>query len=366
MRQGWRPGAVGETLSVEHLSKRFGQVVVALDVTFEIPGGGYCALLGPSGSGKTSLFNMVAGLVRPDAGRIRLGERVFDGPGQHLPAERRRVGLVFQDYALWPHMSVREQVAFGMRRGPDMAAGVRRWLELLRIEHLAGRYPHELSGGQKQRVAIARALASEPALLLLDEPFSNLDAPLREALRDELSALYASLGVTVVHVTHDRQEAMGTADRVLIFAGGRLRQDGAPQDVYRDPADSVVATMLGAANLIPGRVESRGAEDVLVAAGLQLIAGRGTVRAGTQGVAFFRPEAARLHKTAPTADVRNVFAAHVHRSGWHDHGWRHRLRVGDGGTEVAVITPVAAAPGAEVWLEVPKEACRILPGEIPA
>ena len=253
-----------------------------------------------------------------------------------------------------------------MRRGPGAAAEVRRWLELLRIDHLAARYPHELSGGQKQRVAIARALASEPALLLLDEPFSNLDAPLREALRDELSALYASLGVTVVHVTHDRQEAMGTADRVLIFAGGRLRQDGAPQDVYRDPADAVVATMLGGANLIPGRVESRGAEDVLVAGDLQLTARRGTTRPGARGVAFFRPEAARLHTQAPAAGVRNVFAARVHRSGWHDHGWRHRLRVGEGGTEVAVITPVDAAPGALVWLEVPEEACRILPEEASA
>lgn len=357
---------MGETLAVEHLCKRFGAVVVADDVSFEIPGGGYCAVLGPSGSGKTSLFHMLAGLVRPDSGRIRLGERVFDAPGRHLPAERRRVGLVFQDYALWPHMRVREQVAFGMRRGPDTAAAVRRWLDLLRIEHLAERYPHELSGGQKQRVAIARALASEPTLLLLDEPFSNLDAPLREALRDELSALYAALGVTVVHVTHDRAEAMGTAERVLVFAGGRLRQDGPPQEVYRNPMDATVATLLGAANLIPGRVEARGPRELLRAGALELLAPRGPARPDDRGMVFFRPEAARLHCAEPAAGTPNVLPARVQRTGWHDQGWRHRLRLGEEGPEVAVVTNVPAPPGGRVWLEVPEESCRILPWEVPA
>ncbi len=355
---------MGETLRVEGLHKRFGRsVVVADQVSFEIPGGSYCALLGPSGSGKTSLFHMIAGLLRRDAGRIALGDRLLDGPGRHLAVERRRIGLVFQDYALWPHMRVLQQVTFGMRRAPGREKAAARWLELLRIEHLARRYPHELSGGQKQRVAIARALAAEPALLLLDEPFSNLDAPLREALRDELSVLYRSLGVTVVHVTHDRQEAMGTADRVLVFAGGRLRQDGSPQEVYGAPVDSVVASLLGSANLIPGRLEGARGAEVLVSEGIRLAGTWTGTRTGTPVVAFFRPEAARLHPHRPTDGVVNVLSAQVRRSGWHDQGWRHRLRLAGSQAEVVVIGGERLADGSPVWVEVPVNACRILPAE---
>ena len=358
---------MGETLRVEGLYKRFGRAVVVADnVSFEIRGGSYCALLGPSGSGKTSLFNMIAGLLRPDAGRISLGDRLFDGPGRHLAVERRRIGLVFQDYALWPHMRVLQQVTFGMRRGPGRGKDAGRWLELLRIEHLAQRYPHELSGGQKQRVAIARALAAEPSLLLLDEPFSNLDAPLREALRDELSVLYRSLGVTVVHVTHDRQEAMGTADRVLVFAGGCLRQDGSPEEVYGAPVDPVVASLLGAANLIPGRLEGTRGAEVLVSGGVRLVGAWTGARAGTPAVAFFRPEAARLHARRPAESLANVFSARVRRSGWHDQGWRHRLRLVDSQAEVVVIGKERLAEDSPVWVEVPVGACRILPAEATA
>ena len=199
---------MGATLIVQGLCKRFGAVPVADDVSFEVPAGAYCAVLGGSGSGKTSLLHMIGGLLAPDRGRIRLGDAEFDGPAGHVPAERRRVGLVFQDYALWPHLRVHEQLAFGVPRRADSAAIVARWLEVLRISALADRFPHELSGGQKQRVAIGRAVAAQPRLLLLDEPFSNLDAPLREELRDELAALGAELGIAVVHVTHDRQEAV--------------------------------------------------------------------------------------------------------------------------------------------------------------
>lgn len=355
---------MGETLRVEGLHKRFGRsTVVADDVSLEIGGGTYCALLGPSGSGKTSLFHMIAGLVRPDAGRIWLGDRLLDGPGRHLAAERRRIGLVFQDYALWPHMRVLAQVTFGMRRGPGWRGRAGRWLDLLRIGHLAQRYPHELSGGQKQRVAIARALAAEPSLLLLDEPFSNLDAPLREALRDELSGLYRSLGVTVVHVTHDRQEAMGTADRVLIFAGGCLRQDGSPEEVYGAPVDAVVASLLGAANLIPGRLEGARGREMLVSGTVRLSGAWTGAGAGTRAVAFFRPEAARLHAGRPSESLANVFAARVRRSGWHEQGWRHRLRLADSPAEVVVIGSERLAEDTAVWVEVPVGACRILAAE---
>ncbi len=349
---------MGEALRVERVSKRFGSVVVAEHLTFEVPGGGYCAVLGPSGSGKTSLFNMVAGLIAPDAGIIRVGEREFDGPRGHLPPERRGIGLVFQDYALWPHLPVREQIAFGMRlrRRPaaEIAADTRRWLELLRIDALAERYPHELSGGQKQRVAIARALAVKPSLLLLDEPFSNLDAPLREVLRDELGALYASLGVTVLHVTHDRQEAMGVADRVLVLAGGRLCQEGPPHELYRNPATPEVATLLGPANLVPGRAE-RGhfhGEGFHVRAA-------GPVRPSGPALLFFRPESVAVLAAPAEPGAANTFRAQVVRSAWHETGWRHRLRIGD--HEVVAMTPGPVS--GEVWLHLPAEDCRILPAD---
>ncbi|HVB10161.1 MAG TPA: ABC transporter ATP-binding protein [Bacillota bacterium] len=345
---------MGEALQVHGLCKRFGSVVVADHVSFEVPGGGYCAVLGPSGSGKTSLFNMVAGLIHPDHGSIRLGHREFDGPRGHLPPERRGIGLCFQDYALWPHMPVKEQVAFGMRlrRRPaaEIAAATRRWLELLRIEALAERYPHELSGGQKQRVAIARALAVQPSLLLLDEPFSNLDAPLREILRDELGALYSALGLTVLHVTHDRQEAMGVADRVLVLAGGRLCQEGPPHELYRNPANAEVATLLGPANLVPGHAEN----GLFGANGLRMRA------AGAQphgpALLFFRPESCSL--VSGPAEL-NIFQARVERTAWHETGWRHRLKVGD--HEVVALTRTPAEAGAKVWVHVPAEACRLLP-----
>ncbi len=353
-------------LTVEGLCKKFGSVVVADGVSFEVPPATYCAVLGPSGSGKTSLFHMLAGLVRPDAGRVRLGARELDGPGRHLAPERRRVGLVFQDYALWPHLRVREQVGFGVRPGPARAATVARWLELLRVEGLADRHPHQLSGGQKQRVAMARALAAEPELLLLDAPFSNLDAPLREALRDEFAVLPGTLGLSVIHVTHDRQEAVATADQVLVLAGGRLRQKGHPQELYRNPADPTVAELLGPANLLPGRAEEASGGGAVVAAGIRLAAPRSDVPPGGPAVAFFRPEHARIHD-GPRPSGPNVFAARIVRSGWHEAGWRHRLQVGPEGAGLRLVAFSAApiAPGADVWVEVPPADCRVLPPEPP-
>ncbi len=293
-----------------------------------------------------------------------MGGRAFDGPGFHLPAERRGVGLVFQDYALWPHLPVREQVAFGLRvrRVPEaqVQSDVRRWLELLRIDHLAHRHPHELSGGQKQRVAIARALCARPSLLLLDEPFSNLDAPLREALRDELGALYHTLGLTVLHVTHDRQEAMGSAQRILVIRDGCLRQSGSPETLYLHPEDISVARMLGPANLIPGRVQRQATGGVMTAG--SLVAHVVSVACpGERGVLFFRPEAVRLHCAHPGPETRNVFAAHVLQTGWHSGGYRHRLGVHD--WEIMAVGPTPAAVGSEVFVEIPREACRVLPDD---
>ena len=236
---------------IEHVAKRFGQVraVDGLDLTVE--DGRFVCLLGPSGCGKTTTLRMLAGLEFPDSGRIRSGDRVLsDGhTGAFVPPERRGIGFVFQSYALWPHMTVAQNIAFGLevRRWPRerRTARVREVLELLRIGDLGARYPSQLSGGQQQRVALARSLAPGADLLLLDEPLSNLDAQLRLEMRAELKRLHARLATTIVFVTHDQLEAMTMATDVAVMKDGRLQQYGSPLDVYRRPANEFVAAFMG-------------------------------------------------------------------------------------------------------------------------
>jgi iron(III) transport system ATP-binding protein len=238
-------------LRIEGVEKRFGQVraVDGLDLTIE--DGRFVCLLGPSGCGKTTTLRMLAGLEFPDAGRIRSDDRVLSdgGTGAFVPPERRGVGLVFQSYALWPHMTVTQNIAFGleMRRWDRdrRARRVTELLDLLRIGDLGARYPSQLSGGQQQRVALARSLAPGTEVLLLDEPLSNLDAQLRLEMRAELKRLHERLGTTIVFVTHDQLEAMTMATDVAVMRHGRLQQYASPLEVYRRPANTFVATFMG-------------------------------------------------------------------------------------------------------------------------
>ena len=229
---------------------------VLSDVSLDLPEGGITVVIGPSGSGKSTLLQILAGLLAPDAGAVRFDGRDVMG----VPAERRDVGVVFQSYALFPHLTVRDNVAFGLttarRRLPraEVAARVREAAALLGIEPLLGRRPAELSGGERQRVAVARAIAPRPALLLLDEPLSALDARLRRSVRAELAALLARLGTTAFYVTHDQEEAMLLADHLVVLREGRVEQAGAPLDLYRRPATAFVASFLGEANLLPAAV----------------------------------------------------------------------------------------------------------------
>jgi len=251
-------------VQVEGLEHSFGSVRVLADMSLQVAAGEFVALLGPSGCGKTTLLRAVAGLLRPDAGRIDiLGRPVSDArDGLWVAAEQRGLGMVFQDYALWPHMRVAEIVAFPLeargvaaRERPDM---VRRALERVRLADMAQRFPGELSGGQQQRVGLARAIVAEPKLLLFDEPLSNLDAGLRAELGWEIASVVKSLGAAAIYVTHDRAEALGLADRVAVLQRGRLVQTGRPPDLFRDPASVEIAKFLQVGNLVPGRVE-RGA-----------------------------------------------------------------------------------------------------------
>jgi iron(III) transport system ATP-binding protein len=244
------------------VSKRFGDVVAVDRAELCVERGEFVALLGPSGCGKTTLLRLIAGFEAPDGGEILLEERPVAGGGAWLAPEKRRVGLVFQDYALFPHLTVAENIGFGVARR-ERAQRLREVLELVGLPGYEARYPHELSGGQQQRVALARALAPRPSIVLLDEPWSNIDPLLRGAMREELAQILRAAAVTVVLVTHDREEAFSIADRVALMLEGTIVQAGTPEEIYLHPADRWSAEFSGAGNFLPGRV-SDGLVETLV------------------------------------------------------------------------------------------------------
>ena len=241
-------------LALEGARHAYGRATTFEDFDLAVAAGEVLCLLGPSGCGKTTVLRCVAGFEPISAGSIAIDGTPVSAPGRHVAPERRRVGMVFQDYALFPHLTVQDNVAFGIARAPDAAARARRWLATVGLEAAGTRYPHELSGGQQQRVALARALAPEPALVLLDEPFSNLDAALRQVLAADVRALLKEQHTTAVFVTHDQDEAFALADRVAVMDGGRIRQIDTAYNLYHRPADRFVADFVGQGELVEGRV----------------------------------------------------------------------------------------------------------------
>jgi sulfate transport system ATP-binding protein len=246
------------SIEVRNLTKKFGQLAVCDDLSLHIPSGELVALLGPSGSGKTTLLRIIAGLERPDSGTVR-----FHGEdATRTDVRERQVGFVFQHYALFAHLSIFENVAFGLRVRPratrppeaEIRSRVTELLKLVQLDWIADRFPHQLSGGQRQRIALARALAVEPKVLLLDEPFGALDAKVRKDLRRWLRRLHDEMHVTSVFVTHDQEEAMEVADRIVVMNHGRIEQDGPPDEVYDHPASPFVLQFLGDVNLFRGRL----------------------------------------------------------------------------------------------------------------
>lgn len=240
-------------LSVRNLTKRFGPVVAVEGISLDVAAGSRAAVIGPSGSGKTTLLRLLAGLEAPYAGAIELdGERLADASAG-VPSHRRRIGLVMQEGALFPHLDVLDNIRFGIRREPDAETRALRLLDLVELARgVGGRYPHQLSGGQQQRVALARALARQPRIMLLDEPFAALDAGLREQLRQMTAELLRDAGIATVLVTHDRSEAMEFADQLVVLRDGRLVQSGPPRDLYLAPADPETAAFLGPAIIVDG------------------------------------------------------------------------------------------------------------------
>jgi len=286
------------TLTVHQLHQSYGADPVLAGVNLQVPAGSITAVLGQSGCGKTTLLRSVAGFLRSDSGTISIaGQTVSDGR-RHVPAQRRQVGYVPQEGALFPHLTVADNITFGLRRRlrrqPDRSTAL---LQLVGLDSaLADRYPHQLSGGQQQRVALARALAPEPALVLLDEPFSSLDAGLREDTGRAVAAALRTAGATALLVTHDQNEALSLADQVAIMRDGRIAQTGAPAAVYTDPVDPGIARLLGAAVLLPGH-----AHDEFVHCALGVLPATGPARGAV--TVLIRPEQIRLDAAAADSPV---------------------------------------------------------------
>jgi iron(III) transport system ATP-binding protein len=359
-------------LTLTDVAKSFGDNTVLHELDLHVRDGELFTLLGPSGCGKSTTLWSIAGLHSPDGGTIAFGDRVvFDGGKVDLPPERRNCGVVFQSYAVWPHLTVHDNVAYPLKLRKvgrrERAARVHEVLELVELDHLASRYPHELSGGQQQRVALARALAHPPDLLLLDEPFSNLDAKLRERARLWLRRLQQRVGVTTVFVTHDQDEALSMSDRIVVMDQGRVRQIGTPEEVYQQPADLFVADFVGTVNVLGGRavpgrvgvthVSLDGLGEPVVVATEPGAAGVGA--AGDVRLAV-RPEQIVVHPTgvAGPGAVNVVTTKVLSYAFLGDH---YRYVVGLGTAELVVRTATPVDHGAELTLELPPAAFRVFP-----
>jgi ABC-type Fe3+/spermidine/putrescine transport system ATPase subunit len=322
---------------VSGIGKRYGAATVLDGVTLEFAAGSLSTLLGPSGCGKTTLLRVIAGFVEPDAGTVHVGERDVGRD----PPWRRRIGFVFQSYALWPHMSVLDNVAYGLRlRGmarAEVASRAGGALERVGLGAVGGRHPGQLSGGQQQRVALARALVLEPDVLLLDEPLSNLDAQLRVEMRREIRRLQREAGITAIYVTHDQEEALQLSDAVAVMRAGRVEQAGTPEEVYARPRTPFVASALGAATLLRGVAEAGG---VLLAGGHRLPLGLPPEVAGRAVRVAVRPESVALVPDGTPGAVR----ATVTERAYLGHAWRIVARAGEG-LDLATHSERAVAVG---------------------
>jgi iron(III) transport system ATP-binding protein len=341
-------------LELAGVHQRYGRHTVLDGVDLRVAEGSFTAVLGESGSGKTTLLRVIAGFERIESGAVRLGAAVFDDGRRALPPERRKIGYVPQDGALFPHLRVGANVAFGLRRRAGRGE-VRELLEAVGLTGFEQRYPHELSGGQQQRVALARALAIEPQVVLLDEPFSALDAAMRATVRREVAEILRDRGTTTVLVTHDQDEALSMADRVAVLRDGRMVADARPEELYRSPLDANLAGFVGEANLLSGMVEGGVAKTALGRLVLQEGVTASWPAAGRAAVVLVRPEQLEVRTLTAVPAGGGIHARVVDRAFYgHDAVLRVALAANsdDGLLSVRVTGPGAPPPGAEVLLTV--------------
>jgi iron(III) transport system ATP-binding protein len=379
--RGSSPGQA-ESIAIERVSKRYAAAsgLALADVSLHVEPGTFVVLLGPSGSGKTTLLRCLAGIERISSGRIAIGSSTVAGEKVHVPPDRRNLAMVFQDYALWPHLRARDNVAFALRREKlarsDARARTEAMLERVGLGALADRYPNELSGGEQQRVALARALVAGTGLILCDEPLSNLDADLRERMRVEISSLVREAGATAVYITHDQAEAFALADEIGVLQGGRLIQFGRPEQVYTEPASPFVARFTGLSGELPVRAGDA------VAAG-------GTVEIGTEGSALLRPCRARVSGSTvsgstasdgippgtdailmirPTGvQLCNPAAGEHHLAGivadvaFRGRGYEHAIDIAGHGRLTGVFAAARAERGTAVGVRLDPAGCHVFP-----
>ena len=350
-------------IRLENLRKKYGEAAALQGVSLTIEDGELLAILGPSGCGKTTTLQVLAGFLTPDDGEIWADDRLISSARGILPPERRRMSLVFQSYALWPHLTVFQNIAFGLEMQRLRATAIKQrvgsMLEMVNLLGFERRYPHELSGGQQQRVALARALIVAPDTLLLDEPLSNLDANLREQMRFEIRRIHERTQITTIYVTHDQAEALVIADRIAVMNRGVIEQTGTPREIYERPRSKFVASFIGGANCLAGQVVAPG---IVRCGELELRIGDAGLQNGQEIVLCIRPHAVRVHRNRPAstgeanvADGRLLQQAYL--------GDLQDIRIAlAGGAQLRALTPTVAAyqPGEQVFVELPLEHCRVL------
>jgi len=346
-------------LSLKNLGRRFGSFEAVKDLNLDIAQGEFVSLLGPSGCGKTTTLRMIAGFIDPTAGSIELGSKTLSAPSGSLPPEKRGMSMIFQSYAIWPNMTVFENVAFGLKLRKVPSADIKRqvldMLKVVRMGDLADRYPSELSGGQQQRVALARAVVIKPAVLLLDEPLSNLDANLREEMRFEIRRMHDEFRITTVYVTHDQSEAMVTSDRIAVMNQGRIEQVDAPYKLYSRPRTRFVASFIGRTNFLNGtrngdRASFQGFDVPLAAlaeTAPENVSGGGGVTISV------RPQAIRLHKASPPANGKIALAGRISERAFLGETWDYLFAAQAGGPTLKVAAPPTTVfeVGGEAWVE---------------
>jgi iron(III) transport system ATP-binding protein len=351
------------SVELRGLTKKYGPQAVVDNISMTIEHGTLVCLLGPSGCGKTTTLRLIAGFVEPTEGEIRVGDRVVSSPQKTVPPERRNMSMIFQSYALWPHMTVAENIVYGLKLrkidSPTIKKKLDDILTTTRLAPLAQRYPGELSGGQQQRVALARALIVGPETLLLDEPLSNLDANLREEMRFEVRRLHDAFRYTTVYVTHDQSEAMTTADVICVMNLGKIEQAGSPEDIYDRPRSEFVARFIGMSNVFKGKALDN---NRVLFAGVPLRVTGDPLQPNAEAAVSIRQHQVELLAKEPV-DKANVVPAKVIRQVFLGSSRDYMVETGDG-TQLRIVTEAeeSVAPGSAVWLLMPPERCRALAG----
>jgi ABC-type Fe3+/spermidine/putrescine transport system ATPase subunit len=330
----------GAELILDRLSFQFGKDLVVDDLSLAIPAGEFLSLLGPSGCGKTTILRLIAGLLTPTAGTLEVDGKAMSSVSGVVSPDRRGMSMIFQNYALWPHMTVAGNVAFGLKLRPAGAeaikAGVLEALETVRLAGLKDRYPSDLSGGQQQRVALARAIALKPSILLFDEPLSNLDTSLRDEMRDEIRRTHDAFGMTSIYVTHDHSEAMSISDRIAILNKGRIEQLDAPQDLYERPKTAFAANFLGKTNILRGHSTAAG----LLLNGFPVPFGVHALPELPPGLITFsiRPQNIRISVTSSSNGAQSAEGLIVNRR-YLGGSWEYQVRLKGSSEMLRVLSP---------------------------